>query len=50
MVQRKPLPYRDLRSKLKEFGVEEKMVRGKGSERLFIVSIPLPQVVLLKLI
>jgi hypothetical protein len=33
---KKPLKYRDLRRRLKEFGVVENKVRGRGSERMFL--------------
>ncbi len=32
---KKPLKYRDLRRRLKSFGVQEDKRRGKGSERIF---------------
>jgi hypothetical protein len=33
---KKPLKYRDLRRRLKRYGIQENKVRGKGSERMFI--------------
>ena len=32
---KKPLKYRDLRKRLKRFGIDENKSRGKGSERIF---------------
>ncbi len=32
---KKPLKYRDLRKRLRNYGVEEDKARGKGSERIF---------------
>ena len=32
----KPLPYRELRKRLKKFGVREVPGRGKGSERMLL--------------
>lgn len=35
--KKKPLKYRDLRKRLKEYGInEENPKRGKGSERMFV--------------
>lgn len=36
MGRKKPLKYRVLRKRLKDFGIEESKQRGKGSERMFI--------------
>jgi len=36
MAHRKPLKYRDLRKRLKVFGIAEEKARGKGSERMFV--------------
>jgi hypothetical protein len=33
---KKPLKYRDLRRRLKRYGIQENKVRGKGSERMFV--------------
>jgi hypothetical protein len=33
---KKPLKYRDLRRRLKAYGIQENKVRGKGSERMFV--------------
>jgi hypothetical protein len=33
---KKPLKYRDLRRRLKKYGIQESKARGKGSERLFV--------------
>ena len=33
---KKPLKYRDLRTRLKKRGIRENKVRGKGSERMFV--------------
>ncbi len=33
---KKPLKYRELRKRLKRFGVVEDKKRGKGSERMFV--------------
>jgi hypothetical protein len=33
---KKPLKYRDLRRRLRKFGIQENKVRGKGSERMFM--------------
>ena len=33
---KKPLRYRDLRKKLKDYGIVEDKSRGKGSERMFV--------------
>ncbi|MBU4272193.1 MAG: hypothetical protein KKE86_00850 [Planctomycetes bacterium] len=33
---KKPLKYRELRRRLKRYGIEESKVRGKGSERMFV--------------
>ena len=33
---KKPLKYRDLRKRLKEYGIIEDKRRGKGSERVFV--------------
>ncbi len=33
---KKPLRYRDLRKRLKSYGIEEDKSRGKGSERMFV--------------
>ena len=33
---KKPLKYRELRKRLKNFGVVEDKKRGKGSERMFV--------------
>jgi hypothetical protein len=35
MATKKPLKYRVLRKKLKQYGVLENKSRGKGSERMF---------------
>ena len=35
MARKRPLKYRDLRSRLESFGVFENKRRGKGSERMF---------------
>ena len=34
-MAKKPLKYRDLRKRLKRYGVSENKRRGKGSERMF---------------
>ncbi len=36
MPTRKPLKYRDLRKRLKKYGIVEEASRGKGSERMFV--------------
>lgn len=36
MARKKPLKYRDLRKRLKSFGISEDKSRGKGSERMFV--------------
>ena len=33
---KKPLRYRDLRKRLKRYGIEEDKAGGKGSERMFL--------------
>ena len=33
---KKPLKYRDLRRRLKQYGIVEDKVRGKGSERMLV--------------
>jgi hypothetical protein len=33
---KKPLKYRDLRKRLKKYGIREDKTRGKGSERMFV--------------
>jgi hypothetical protein len=33
---KKPLKYRDLRRRLRKYGIQESKVRGKGSERMFM--------------
>jgi hypothetical protein len=33
---KKPLKYRDLRKRLKKYGIAEDKSRGKGSERMFV--------------
>jgi hypothetical protein len=33
---KKPLKYRELRKKLKAYGIVEDKSRGKGSERMFV--------------
>jgi hypothetical protein len=33
---RKPLKYRDLRKRLRRFGIRENETAGKGSERMFV--------------
>jgi hypothetical protein len=35
-MMKKPLKYRDLRRRLKKYGIEEDKMRGKGSERMFV--------------
>ncbi len=36
MSRKRPLKYRELRKRLKTFGIREEPVRGKGSERMFV--------------
>jgi len=35
-LMKKPLKYRDLRKRLRRYGVQEDPFRGKGSERMFV--------------
>ena len=36
MARKRPLTYRELRRRLRRFGILEDRTRGKGSERMFV--------------